>query len=166
MNAVLYKGWDCVTHLKIGDHVWMMQLPEDLDLSQRACPQDVSIRIIVLNLELLNCHDRLGPHNSALHDQACPTAPCLAQVLQHTVQYSTVQYGMIQRTHSVCFLNSIPCAIWERHTLTSCWCASDLQCDTGLQPKPKWSHKRRRYKKRVRRRGVEHRFTASLAGKS
>lgn len=94
MNAVLYK----VTHLKIGDHVWVMQLPEDLDLSQRACPQDVSIRIIVLNLELLNCHDRLGPHNSALHDQACPTAPCLAQVLQHTVQYSTVQYITVQHS--------------------------------------------------------------------
>lgn len=60
-------------YLKVGDHIWVMQLLQNLDLSEGAGSQGLSVLIKVLNLELLDCHCGLCAHHSALHHQACMT---------------------------------------------------------------------------------------------
>lgn len=87
VNIGMYQGRHGVTHLKIGDDIRMMQLSEDLNLSERACPQYVSICIVILNLELLDSHNTLCPHNPALHDQTCSHHPCLATVPYRTIPW-------------------------------------------------------------------------------
>ena len=71
-------------YLKVGHDIWVVQLLQDLDLSEGTGTQCLRIFIYVFNLELLDGDDGLGADNSALHDQTCTCSQLLWAVWYST----------------------------------------------------------------------------------